>query len=205
MTLAYEKMTDENLAVNAKTSEDALEYLMEKYKNFVLSKSRPYFLIGADKDDLIQEGMIGLYKAIMDYDQGKNASFKTFATLCITRQIITAVKASTRQKHNPLNSYLSLDKPLFDENTDMTVVETMVSEQNNEPEEQIIHSEDLEYIRHAIDTQLTTMEKKVLKLYLQGRSYKEISDSLKKTPKSIDNALQRVKKKLEKHISKQQA
>ena len=204
MTSEYEKMTDEDLAFSAKGDESALEYLIEKYKNFVLSKSRPYFLIGADKDDLIQEGMIGLYKAIIDYDQSKNASFKTFASLCITRQIITAVKASTRQKHSPLNSYLSLDKPLFDEETDLTVVEAMVSEQHNEPEEQMIHSEDLRSIKHAIDTLLTTMEKRVLKLYLQGRSYKEISESLKKAPKSIDNALQRVKKKLEKHMSRQE-
>ncbi len=201
MNLSYPNMTDEQLALSAQTDENALEFLIEKYKNFVLSKSRPYFLIGADKDDLIQEGMIGLYKAIKDYDEEKNASFKTFANLCITRQIITAVKASTRQKHIPLNSYLSLDKPLFDEETDVTVGESMISELYTEPEEQIIHSEDIRNIKHAIDTVLTDMEKKALKLYLEGRSYKEISDILNKSPKSIDNALQRVKKKLEKHLS----
>ncbi len=201
MNLSYPNMTDEQLALSAQTDENALEFLIEKYKNFVLSKSRPYFLIGADKDDLIQEGMIGLYKAIKDYDEEKNASFKTFANLCITRQIITAVKASTRQKHIPLNSYLSLDKPLFDEETDVTVGESMVSELYTEPEEQIIHSEDIRNIKQAIDTVLTDMEKKALKLYLEGRSYKEISEILNKSPKSIDNALQRVKKKLEKHLS----
>jgi len=194
-------MTDEQLAFNAKNDEVALEFLIEKYKNFVLSKSRPYFLIGADKDDLIQEGMIGLYKAIIDYNEGKNASFKTFANLCITRQIITAVKASTRQKHIPLNSYLSLDKPLFDEETDVTIGESMISELYIEPEEQIIHLEDIKNIRKAIDTVLTPMEKRALKLYLQGISYKEISEVLDKAPKSIDNALQRVKKKLERHMN----
>ena len=198
---SYQNMTDEQLVFCARTDEAALEYLIEKYKNFVLSKSRPYFLIGADKDDLIQEGMIGLYKAIMDYDDGKNASFKTFANLCITRQIITAVKASTRQKHIPLNSYLSLDKPLFDEETDVTIGATMVSELYIAPEQQIIHLEDIKNIRNAIDTVLTHMEKRVLKLYLAGKSYKKISEALKKPPKSIDNALQRVKKKLEKYMS----
>ena len=194
-------MTDEQLASYAKTEESALEYLMEKYKNFVLKKSRPYFLIGADKDDLIQEGMIGLYKAILDYNENKNASFKTFANLCITRQIITAVKASTRQKHMPLNSYLSLDKPLFDEENDMTVGESMSSELFTAPEDQIIHSEDISNIRDGIEKVLTDMEKRVLKLYLEGKSYKEISEVMGKEPKSIDNALQRVKKKLEKHIN----
>ncbi len=201
MSLDYSKMTDEQLAEGAKRDESALEYLIEKYKNFVLKKSRPYFLIGADKDDLIQEGMIGLYKAVIDYDQDKNASFKTFANLCITRQIITAVKTSTRQKHMPLNSYLSLDKPLFDEETDMTVGESMTSGLFIEPEEQVIHSEDIQNIRDGIETVLTDMEKRVLKLYLEGKSYKEISEIMNKETKSIDNALQRVKKKLEKHIN----
>jgi len=200
MKLTYPEMTDEQLALSAQSDENALEFLIEKYKNFVLAKSRPFFLIGADKDDLIQEGMIGLYKAIKDYNEEKNAAFKTFANLCITRQIITAVKASTRQKHLPLNSYLSLDKPLFDEETDVTVGESMISELYTEPEEQIIHSEDIKNIKQAINTVLTDMEKRALKLYLEGRSYKEISEILKKAPKSIDNALQRVKKKLEKHL-----
>jgi len=196
----YENMTDEQLAARSKKDEAALEYLIEKYKNFVLSKSRPYFLIGADKEDLIQEGMIGLYKAITDYDKSKNASFRTFANLCVTRQIITAVKTSTRQKHIPLNSYLSLDKPIFDEETDVTVGEAMMSELYIEPEERVILKEDVRSIREAIDTQLTDMEKRALKLYLDGKSYKEISEALGKVPKSIDNALQRVKKKLEHHL-----
>lgn len=201
MNSKYENMTDEQLILSAKNDEGALEYLMEKYKNFVLKKSRPYFLIGADKDDLIQEGMIGLYKAIMDYKDDKNASFMTFANLCITRQIITAVKTSTRQKHMPLNSYLSLDKPLFDDETDVTVGEHITSQLFTEPEEQIIHTEDINNIRNGIETVLTDMEKRVLKLYLEGRSYKEISQAMNKPAKSIDNALQRVKKKLEKYIN----
>jgi len=201
MKAKYRNMTDEMLAAHAKNDEIALEYLMEKYKNFVLKKSRPYFLIGADKDDLIQEGMIGLYKAILDYNADKNASFKTFANLCITRQIITAVKTSTRQKHMPLNSYLSLDKPLFDEETDVTVGENISSELFTAPEDGIIHAEDINNIRNGIDTVLTDMEKRVLKLYLEGRSYKEISQAMDKPAKSIDNALQRVKKKLEKYIN----
>lgn len=201
MNSNYENMTDEQLVTLTKNDEGALEYLMEKYKNLVLKKSRPYFLIGADKDDLIQEGMIGLYKAIMDYNEDKNAAFKTFANLCITRQIITAVKTSTRQKHMPLNSYLSLDKPLFDEETDVTVGENITSELFTEPEQQIIHTEDINNIKSGIETVLTDMEKRVLKLYLAGKSYKEISEVLNKPAKSIDNALQRVKKKLEKHIN----
>ena len=201
MKVSYPNMTDEQLAALSENDEAALEYLIDKYKNYVLSKSRPYFLIGADKDDLIQEGMIGLYKATKDYDVEKNASFKTFANLCITRQIITAVKAATRQKHIPLNSYLSLDKPLFDEATDVTVGESMISELYVAPEEQIIHLEDIRNIKEAIDTYLTDMEKRSLKLYLQGGSYKEISKILDKSPKSIDNALQRVKRKLENNFN----
>lgn len=202
MNEVYENMTDEQLVTDALKDDKILEYLIEKYKNFVLSKTRPYFLIGADKEDLIQEGMIGLYKAILDYNSTKKASFKTFADLCITRQIITAIKASTRQKHIPLNSYLSLDKPLFDEDTDITFGESMRSDLYNEPEERVIRDEKIENIKNAMSEVLSSMERDILKLYLSGKSYKEISAAVGKDQKAIDNALQRVKKKLEKHLRK---
>lgn len=202
MNEVYENMTDEQLVTDALKDDKILEYLIEKYKNFVLSKTRPYFLIGADKEDLIQEGMIGLYKAILDYNSTKKASFKTFADLCITRQIITAIKASTRQKHIPLNSYLSLDKPLFDEDTDITFGESMRSDLYNEPEERVIRDEKIDNIKNAMSEVLSSMERDILKLYLSGKSYKEISAAVGKDQKAIDNALQRVKKKLEKHLRK---
>ena len=181
---------------------DALaeEYLLDKYKNFVRSKARSYFLIGADHEDIVQEGMIGLYKAIRDYRPEKLSSFHAFAELCITRQIITAIKTATRQKHIPLNSYISLNKPLYDEESDRTLLDVIMEGKVSNPEEIIINREDLITIHEKINDVLSGLEQDVLNAYLDGKSYQEIADTLGRHVKSIDNALQRVKHKLEKYL-----
>lgn len=190
---------DEEIAVMAKEGNDeALEYLLCKYKNFVKSKAKSYFLIGADKEDIYQEGMIGLFKAIRDFKDDKLASFKVFAELCITRQIITAVKTATRQKHIPLNTYISLNKPIYDEESDRTLLDIISSMKVSDPEELIIDREEMENIESRIEEVLSNLEMEVLNSYLDGKSYQEIASDLDRQAKSIDNALQRVKRKLEK-------
>ncbi|WP_280145677.1 RNA polymerase sporulation sigma factor SigH [Bacillus amyloliquefaciens] len=179
---------------------DALDYLITKYRNFVRAKARSYFLIGADREDIVQEGMIGLYKSIRDFREDKLTSFKAFAELCITRQIITAIKTATRQKHIPLNSYVSLDKPIFDEESDRTLLDVISGAKTLNPEEMIINQEEFDDIEMKMGELLSDLERKVLVLYLDGRSYQEISDDLNRHVKSIDNALQRVKRKLEKYL-----
>ena len=179
---------------------DAEEYLLNKYKNFVRSKARSYFLIGADHEDIVQEGMIGLYKAIRDYRQEKLSSFRAFAELCITRQIITAIKTATRQKHIPLNSYVSLNKPLYDEESDRTLLDIIMEGSAGNPEDMIINQENLGSIHRKINEVLSGLEQEVLSAYLDGKSYQEIAESLGRHVKSIDNALQRVKRKLEKYL-----
>ncbi|WP_246055367.1 RNA polymerase sporulation sigma factor SigH [Pseudalkalibacillus caeni] len=178
----------------------ALEYLINKYKNFVRAKARSYFLIGADREDIIQEGMIGLYKAIRDFKGDKFSSFKAFAELCITRQMITAIKTATRQKHIPLNSYVSLDKPIYDEESDRTLLDVICGTKVTDPEELIINQEEFDDIEIKMSEILSDLERKVLMLYLDGRSYQEISLDLNRHVKSIDNALQRVKRKLERYL-----
>jgi RNA polymerase sporulation-specific sigma factor len=200
----YKVMTDEELISNARIGGyEALEYLITKYKNFVRAKARSYFLIGADHEDIVQEGMIGLYKAIRDFRGDKLASFKAFAELCITRQIITAIKTATRQKHIPLNSYVSLDKPIYDDDTDRTLYDTLdtLTGLRSNPEEIYINQEEYSDIEDKIARVLSDLERKVLMLYLDGRSYQEIAVDLNRHVKSIDNALQRVKRKLEKYLS----
>ncbi|PLR65800.1 MULTISPECIES: RNA polymerase sporulation sigma factor SigH [Bacillaceae] len=179
---------------------DALDYLITKYRNFVRAKARSYFLIGADREDIIQEGMIGLYKAIRDFKEDKLTSFKAFAELCITRQIITAIKTATRQKHIPLNSYVSLDKPIYDEESDRTLMDVISGTKVMDPEELIINQEEFDDIEVKMGELLSDLERKVLVLYLDGRSYQEISEELNRHVKSIDNALQRVKRKLERYL-----
>ncbi|HEY9570357.1 MAG TPA: RNA polymerase sporulation sigma factor SigH [Metalysinibacillus sp.] len=179
---------------------EALEYIINKYKIIVLAKAKSYFLIGADREDIIQEGMIGLYKAIRDYRDDKNASFRVFAELCVTRQIITAIKTATRQKHMPLNSYVSLDKPVYEEDSEKTLVETMVGPETVEPENVVLQQEQQDYIELKMSEVLSELEQRVLALYLDGQSYGEISEQLDRHVKSIDNALQRVKRKLGQHI-----
>jgi len=175
----------------------ALEFLLRKYKNFVLSKARTYFLIGGDREDITQEGMIGLYKAICDYDQNKLTSFKAFADLCITRQIITAIKTATRQKHIPLNSYISLNKPVYDDDSDRTLLDTIAESRVSDPEELLVSQEKFIYMKLKLRELLSDFEQRVLELYLDGYSYQEISNELNRHVKSIDNALQRVKRKFE--------
>ncbi|GEB77087.1 RNA polymerase sporulation sigma factor SigH [Sporolactobacillus inulinus] len=175
----------------------ALEYLIFKYKNFVRAKARAYFLVGADREDIIQEGMIGLFKAIRDYRGDKLASFKAFAELCITRQMITAVKTATRQKHIPLNSYISLDKPIYDEESERTLMDVVCESKMSNPEQMLISREECDDIEEKLSQVLSDLERKVLRQYLDGRTYQEISVDLKRHVKSIDNALQRVKRKLE--------
>ena len=173
---------------------------MAKYKNFVRVKAKSYFLIGADREDIIQEGMIGLYKAIRDFDETKAHSFRSFAEVCITRQIITAIKTATRQKHIPLNTYVSLSKPIYDEESERTLLDIITASMVTNPEELIISKEELKNIEDKINKLLSELEQEVLGLYLNGKSYQEIADIIGKEPKSIDNALQRVKRKLEKHL-----
>jgi RNA polymerase sporulation-specific sigma factor len=179
----------------------AQEYLINKYKNFVRAKARSYFLIGADKEDIIQEGMIGLYKSIRDFRPDKLSSFRAFAELCITRQIITAIKTATRQKHIPLNSYISLNKPIYDEDSDRTLLDVISGTRITDPEELIISREEFDDIETKMGEILSSLEWKVLMYYLEGKSYQEIAGDLKRHVKSIDNALQRVKRKLERYLA----
>lgn len=194
-------MTDEEIVALAQQSDGAaLEYLLNKYKNFVRSKARSYFLIGADHEDIVQEGMIGLYKAIRDFRPDRLASFRAFAELCITRQIITAIKTATRQKHIPLNSYVSLNKPIYDEESDRTLMDVITEDTLSNPESMFIDREDLNAIQGRIGEMLSDLEKQVLELYMDGKSYQEISEEMGRHVKSIDNALQRVKRKLSKYL-----
>ncbi|GGA51463.1 RNA polymerase sporulation sigma factor SigH [Paenibacillus physcomitrellae] len=201
ITSDYEILSDEDIVESVRSGDsEALEYLIHKYRSFVRAKARSYFLIGADREDIIQEGMIGLYKSIRDYKGDKLSSFKAFAELCITRQIITAIKTATRQKHIPLNSYVSLDKPIYDEDSDRTLLDVICGSQVCDPEELIINQEEFTGLEDKMSEILSDLERKVLMLYLDGRSYQEISVDLKRHVKSIDNALQRVKRKLERYL-----
>ncbi|HHT64084.1 MAG: RNA polymerase sporulation sigma factor SigH [Bacillota bacterium] len=194
-------MVDEEIVELAKDGDiGAQEYLINKYKNFVRAKARSYFLIGADREDIIQEGMIGLYKAIRDFRCDKLSSFRAFAELCITRQIITAIKTATRQKHIPLNSYVSLNKPIYDEDSDRTLLDIISGSKITDPEELIISREEFDDIEEKMGEILSSLEWKVLMYYLEGKSYQEIAVDLKRHVKSIDNALQRVKRKLERYL-----
>lgn len=197
----YEVQNDEDIVEAVRDGDsEALEYLINKYRSFVRAKARSYFLIGADREDIIQEGMIGLYKSIRDFRGDKLSSFRAFAELCITRQIITAIKTATRQKHIPLNSYVSLDKPIYDEESDRTLLDVICGSQVCDPEELIINQEEFTGLEDKMSEILSDLERKVLMLYLDGRSYQEIAVDLKRHVKSIDNALQRVKRKLERYL-----
>lgn len=197
----YGEMMDEQIVQLAKNgSQNALDYLIYKYKNFVRAKARSYFLVGADREDIYQEGMIGLYKAIRDFRSDRLASFRAFAELCITRQIITAIKTATRQKHIPLNSYISLNKPIYDEDSDRTLLDVLSGTRVTDPEELIINREEFSDIEQKMGEILSDLEWQVLMAYLEGKSYQEIAIDLCRHVKSIDNALQRVKRKLEKYL-----
>lgn len=203
---SYCEMADEDIILEAKAGNGpALEYMINKYKSFVRAKARTYFLIGADREDIIQEGMIGLFKAIRDFKGDKLSSFRAFAELCITRQIITAIKTATRQKHIPLNSYVSLNKPIFDEESDRTLMDVISEENISDPEELVINREEYLGIESKMGEILSSLEWEVLTSYLDGKSYQEIAEELDRHVKSIDNALQRVKRKLEKYLQEEKA
>ena len=195
----FDEKLDEEVVLEAKNGNvRAQEYLISKYENFVKSKAKSYFLIGADKEDIYQEGMIGLYKAIRDFKPDKLTSFKAFAELCVTRQIITAIKTATRQKHIPLNTYVSLNKPIYEEESDRTLIDVLSELKITDPEELLIGKEQIKHIEGEMAKVLSDLEMEVLQSYLDGKSYQEIACDLDRQAKSIDNALQRVKRKLEK-------
>jgi len=186
-------LTDEEcVRLSQEGNEEALNHIIARYRNYVYSKANTYFLVGADKDDVAQEGLIGLYKAAQEYNPSMNCSFKHFAGICVSRQIITAIKAATRKKHGPLNSYISLDKPEEYENEES--FEGMMEAEN--PEDIVISQENLENIECKITKLLSKMEMQVFMYYTQGMSYEEIANLMQKPVKSIDNALCRIKKKL---------
>ena len=204
-TNRFHMMADEEIVEEARAGDnDALEFLLLKYKNFVRAKARSYFLIGADREDIIQEGMIGLYKAIRDYRQDKLSSFRAFAELCITRQIITAIKTATRQKHIPLNSYVSLNKPIYDIDSDRSLLDLLSATKICDPEELVISREEYRRIENDMGELLSDLEWDVLMAYLQGKSYQEIAMELNRHVKSVDNALQRVKRKLERYLEEKE-
>lgn len=198
----FKDLTDEEIVHMAQEEHDAeaTDYIVHKYRNFVKAKARSYFLIGADKEDIIQEGMIGLYKATRDFRGDKQASFRAFADLCVTRQIITAIKTATRQKHIPLNSYVSLNKPIYTDESERTLMDVVSAAPVSDPEELIISRENFADIELRMNEVLSDLEWQVLTAYLEGKSYNEMSRELHRHVKSIDNALQRVKRKLERYL-----
>ena len=184
---------------------EALDALLERYRRFVRSKARGYFLVGADFDDIEQEGMIGLYKAVRDFRDDRQASFRAFAELCITRQIITAIKTATRQKHQPLNQYVSISGIRGGEDPGERSVEQLLDDHNvADPAEEVVSGERMDAMRASMAEMLSGLEVDVLRLYVEGRSYQEIGDQLGRHVKSIDNALQRIKRKLELHLAERE-
>ena len=206
-TSDYRTMTDETLIKLAQTKNDdsAIDFIVNKYKNFVRAKARSYFLMGADYEDIIQEGMIGLYKAIRDFRPEKQASFRGFAEICIVRQMITAVKAATRQKHMPLNSYVSLNKPIYTEESERTLMDMLSERAITDPEELLISQEQFKDTEVMMGKMLSNLEWEVLLAYLDGKPYQTIAEETGRSIKSIDNALQRVKRKLDKYLEERLA
>ena len=197
----YQNKSDEELIQIIKAGDkEALDFLMTKYKEIVNMKVSKYFLIGAEKEDIIQEGLIGLFKAVQSYNPEKQNSFKTFANMCIERQLITAIKSSNRQKHIPLNSYLSLNTAAYEEDEDTTLFDTFNAHQTEDPLETITKKEYYKNVEEAINESLSDFEKQVLNRYMQGESYIQIAEKLDTPVKSIDNAIQRIRKKAIKKI-----
>ena len=197
----YNSMSDEQLISLVKADDKyALDFIIEKYKDLVNMKVSKYFIIGAEKEDIIQEGMIGLFKAIQGFDSTKQNSFKTFANMCIERQLITAIKTSNRQKHMPLNGYLSLNTAAYDEDEDTTVLEVFDSHQTEDPLDTITKKEYYKRVEDAIDKNLSDFEKQVLARFIKGESYVTIAEKLDTPVKSIDNAIQRIRKKAIRNI-----
>lgn len=203
MEQEYSRVSDEELIDRLRGGESRItDYIMDKYKNLVRSKAKSMYILGGDNEDLIQEGMIGLFKAIRDYDCGRDASFYTFADLCISRQMYTAVRASNRQKHWPLNTYVSLsgNGHSREENEEMDLAEALSPDQDQNPETLFIDRERVEYLESQIDKELSSFEKQVLDLYLTGMSYSQIAKVLGREEKSTDNALQRLKAKIKRML-----
>lgn len=201
-TNCHEQDLDYELVDMAKQGDKyAINKLIEKYSIMVKAKAKTYFLVGADKEDIIQEGLIGLYKAIRDYDEDKTCSFRYFADICVTRQIITAIKTATRQKHIPLNTYISLNRPMFEEESERTLYDMVTTSLDNDPEGLVIDKEAYKDMENRMKKTLSKFEEEVFIRYLSGQSYSDIAISLSKDAKSVDNAIQRVKKKLEKNLS----
>ena len=197
----YDKMSDEELIEIIKSGDkNAQEYLIDKYKDLVNMKVGKYFMIGSERDDIVQEGLIGLYKAIKSYSDDKKNSFKTFANMCIERQLITAIKSSNRQKHMPLNSYLSLNTKAYEDDEESNILDVFDSHQVEDPLDTITKKEYYETVEKAIDESLSDFEKQVLKRYIQGESYVQIAEKLDSPVKSVDNAIQRIRKKASKNI-----
>ena len=199
----YDTLSDEELIqlIQDRDDRQAQEYLLDKYKEFIRIRASRYFLVGAEKEDIIQEGMIGLFKAIRDYRPGKQASFKVFAEVCVNRQIISAIKSATRQKHRPLNCYVSLDKPVFEEGKERTLLDMLGGSHGVDPENLLVDQEAFNDIERNVSAMLSSLEWQALCKYLESKSYQEIARELQRSTKSIDNALQRVKRKLEKYLA----
>ncbi|MCM1193972.1 MAG: RNA polymerase sporulation sigma factor SigH [Butyrivibrio sp.] len=201
----YEQYTDDELIDRLRRGEEpVMDYIFDKYKNLVRSKAKSMFILGADNEDLIQEGMIGLFKAVRDYDMGRDASFYTFAELCVSRQMYTAVQASKRQKHLPLNTYVSLDSSKSaacgDEREEMKLKGLLADKAELSPEELFLDKERVDYLQRAIEEELSDFEHQVLDLYLTGMSYGQVAKVLGRDEKATDNALQRLKAKIRKML-----
>ncbi len=196
MSSKYQNMSDEELIKKIRLGDlEAQNYLLEKYRGLASMKANRFFLIGAENDDMLQEGMIGLFKAIQSFDLEKNNSFKTFANLCIERQLITAIKSSNRQKHMPLNSSYSLNIAAYDDNEDTSIMDILDTKLVEDPLETITKKEYIKFVENRIDKNLSTFEKQVLDKYIQGDSYVSIANKLNSPVKSVDNAIQRIRKK----------
>ncbi|MEI3380868.1 MAG: RNA polymerase sporulation sigma factor SigH [Dorea sp.] len=197
----YKQMTDEQLIRKLREGETGIiDYLMEKYKNLVRKEANAMYLLGGETDDLIQEGMIGLFKAVQDYDLDQEASFFSFARLCVTRQLYSAIEASKRKKHSPLNSYISLYEK---EDGQGSLIDTMEAEQETNPEELMVSQERARRIEENLEQELSDLEKRGIYLHLLGTDYKKIADLLDRSPKTVDNALQRIKGKTQKILEKE--
>ncbi len=194
--------TDDDLVLAARSGdESALHEVLNKYRGFARVKARSYYLVGADREDMVQEGMIGLYKAIRDFNPDMQSSFRAFAELCVTRQIITAIKTATRQKHGPLNNYVSFSRPVAgDDDGDRVLADVLPTSSVSDPADLVISAERIRALQAHFDEVLSDLETEVLRLYVEGKSYQEIAERLQRHVKSIDNALQRIKRKLEGHL-----
>jgi RNA polymerase sporulation-specific sigma factor len=194
--------SDDDLVQASRNGDDeALSVLLTKYRAFARVKARSYFLVGADREDIVQEGMIGLYKAIRDFNPDMQSSFRAFAELCVTRQIITAIKTATRHKHGPLNNYVSFNRPVgSDDDGERVLGDVIPTVAITDPADLVISAERIRALQTHFDQVLSDLETEVLRLYVEGKSYQEIAERLQRHVKSIDNALQRIKKKLEGHL-----